>query len=702
MSDFTSFFNKNVGFSLKKIRTLFVLMLAVVLTVAAEAQNVAKIGSEEYTTLQAAVDAAYATTGDVTIELIANLEEHVLVLQKAGLNLTIDGKDKTLTGQIVVDGVGRSAGTETLLITNINFVRAADQSTGAWKSADAFVAFPSPKTQGTPWYYVTTGTTNHYNYAHNVTIQNCTMDGSDGADNKTMVGVKCPSQAAYNITLDNITIKNAHSLAQFTSTEGITIRDCKATENMYHGLSITGGNHNDIEISGNEIEADDDYGIRIKGTGEKHVTLSENDVEAPNAVVLTDTWSVGSTVDIESGTYIGTESCITDNSGNTELTISGGTYNEEVSGEPLEDGYYSFPNGTEPETYTVAEGYRIVYLANGGVGTNDTVIIKKEVPETEFEVKNCTFEWEDHSFTKWNTQALGGGDDYIPETSRTITENIDLYAQWVECYKIVYHSNSPANTTDEQCKPYGGSITLLGATAFEWDRHVLSGWNTAADGTGTPYTLESEYTTDAVLELYAVWTLKPCPAATDYDGNTYAAVRIGSQFNCWLAENLRSTHYSDSREIKNVQEHPNNSTYGNFYDWYAVMDTVTNTISAIEAAVSANTPLQGICPTGWHVPTEAEYNDLMNTYDATQLMAEGAGWVPDNSTNESGMSLVPSGYYNSDLDRLERMYSNAYFWIATPPTAVYHACQFGAACSSMEMVPGSLKMGYNTRCVANE
>ena len=57
MSDFTSFFNKNVGFSLKKIRTLFVLMLVVVLTVAAEAQNVAKIGSDEYATLQDAVDA---------------------------------------------------------------------------------------------------------------------------------------------------------------------------------------------------------------------------------------------------------------------------------------------------------------------------------------------------------------------------------------------------------------------------------------------------------------------------------------------------------------------------------------------------------------------------------------------------------------------------------------------------------------------
>lgn len=71
------------------------------------AQNVAKIGSTEYATIQAAVDDASTNmTGDVTIELLANTEEHVLVIQKAGLNLTIDGQNKTLAGQIVVDGNG--------------------------------------------------------------------------------------------------------------------------------------------------------------------------------------------------------------------------------------------------------------------------------------------------------------------------------------------------------------------------------------------------------------------------------------------------------------------------------------------------------------------------------------------------------------------------------------------------------------------
>ncbi|MBQ9508381.1 MAG: hypothetical protein IJR53_03045 [Bacteroidales bacterium] len=65
-------------------KVLFFLILFLLGAGVSYAQNVAKIGSTEYATIQAAVDAAFATTGDVTIELMANVEEHVLVLQKAG------------------------------------------------------------------------------------------------------------------------------------------------------------------------------------------------------------------------------------------------------------------------------------------------------------------------------------------------------------------------------------------------------------------------------------------------------------------------------------------------------------------------------------------------------------------------------------------------------------------------------------------
>ena len=90
-----------------------ILALLMLLPGIAWADNVAKIGDTCYETLQAALDAAHETTGDVTVELIANTSGYSVVHQKAGLNLTIDGKNNTLGGQIIIDGDGRASGTFT-------------------------------------------------------------------------------------------------------------------------------------------------------------------------------------------------------------------------------------------------------------------------------------------------------------------------------------------------------------------------------------------------------------------------------------------------------------------------------------------------------------------------------------------------------------------------------------------------------------
>ena len=106
------------------------------------AQNVAKIGTTEYTTLQEALDAAHEMNGDVTIELLKNIEGYSIVHQKAGLNITIEGNNHTLMGQILVDGDARASGTETLDITNIKF---QGDKTNFYSNLDAFIMVPSTK-----------------------------------------------------------------------------------------------------------------------------------------------------------------------------------------------------------------------------------------------------------------------------------------------------------------------------------------------------------------------------------------------------------------------------------------------------------------------------------------------------------------------------------------------------------------------------
>ena len=182
-----------------------------------------------------------------------------------------------------------------------------------------------------------------------------------------------------------------------------------------------------------------------------------------------------------------------------------------------------------------------------------------------------------------------------------------------------------------------------------------------------------------------------CGTVTDYDGNEYATVLIGNQ--CWMKENLRTTHYTDGAEIPLITSGisetvayrycPNNVTgyvgeYGFLYNLSAVMGG--------EAASSTNpSGVQGICPTGWHVPSSSEWQQLKN-YVSSQnayrceneaesianALSSPEGWNSQSTccpggtshSNLTGFSAKPAGYvlygnYPSGVG------SYAYFWTAT-------------------------------------
>ena len=145
----------------------------------------------------------------------------------------------------------------------------------------------------------------------------------------------------------------------------------------------------------------------------------------------------------------------------------------------------------------------------------------------------------------------------------------------------------------------------------------------------------------------------PCPNAatvTDYDGNTYNTVRIGSQ--CWMQENLRTTHYSNGVSIAvdsvlsyttTYRYYPNNdssnvSTYGYLYNWSAVMN----------GAVSSNSNpsgVQGICPNGWHVPSWSEWMQLRDYVRSQNI------YQCNNSSNNNGKALSSTiGWENSTIE----------------------------------------------------
>lgn len=135
---------------------------------------------------------------------------------------------------------------------------------------------------------------------------------------------------------------------------------------------------------------------------------------------------------------------------------------------------------------------------------------------------------------------------------------------------------------------------------------------------------------------------------TDVDSNVYKTVKIGTQ--TWMAENLKVTHYTNDSVIPNVTDdfawdllnsgaycdYGNiltiSTIYGRLYNWYAVNNG-------------------NLCPTGWHVPNDAEWTTLSeylggDSIAGCKLKEIGLShWNATNSStiNETGFTALPSG-----------------------------------------------------------
>jgi len=158
---------------------------------------------------------------------------------------------------------------------------------------------------------------------------------------------------------------------------------------------------------------------------------------------------------------------------------------------------------------------------------------------------------------------------------------------------------------------------------------------------------------------------------TDYDDNVYQTVKIGNQW--WMAENLYVRHYRNGDKIPEVTEnnlwkslateamcfYDNNSDYapdyGALYNWFTVNDS------------------RNIAPEGWHVPTTAEWQTLLDylggyKYAGDALKEAGTEYwhSPNtNSTNETGFTARPAGFRSEDNGKFYSMGSATYFWSAT-------------------------------------
>lgn len=173
----------------------------------------------------------------------------------------------------------------------------------------------------------------------------------------------------------------------------------------------------------------------------------------------------------------------------------------------------------------------------------------------------------------------------------------------------------------------------------------------------------------------------------DIEGNTYKTVLIGTQL--WTAENLKSTKLNDNTPIPIVTDNTLWSTGTTpAYCWYA-NDGPTNK-PLYGAIYNFYTVATGnLCPAGWHVPSEAEYETLevslgmdaaeANLYDwrgtdQGAQMKSTTGWAAgQGGTNTSGWSALPGGYRYAVTGVFNNIGTLSYWWTSSsdPVNALY-------------------------------
>ncbi|MCB8964191.1 MAG: fibrobacter succinogenes major paralogous domain-containing protein [Bacteroidales bacterium] len=151
----------------------------------------------------------------------------------------------------------------------------------------------------------------------------------------------------------------------------------------------------------------------------------------------------------------------------------------------------------------------------------------------------------------------------------------------------------------------------------------------------------------------------------DADGNTYKTIKIGTQV--WMAENLKTTKDKNGAAIPEVADATawkNLTTSG--YCWYNNDETNKGTYGALYNWYTVNTG--NLCPTGWHVPSDAEWTTLTNLVGNSGGKLKEAGyahWISPNvgATNQTGFTALPGGYrYNgifSNIGSYGRWWSNS-------------------------------------------
>lgn len=210
------------------------------------------------------------------------------------------------------------------------------------------------------------------------------------------------------------------------------------------------------------------------------------------------------------------------------------------------------------------------------------------------------------------------------------------------------------------------------------------------------------------------------------DGKEYQTVRIGEQV--WMAENLAYMPYVSRRSEESgiwvfgydgdshdwAKKLPEYKTYGCLYSWAVAMNVDPRYDSTLLACTDVMH--QGICPDGWHLPSDAEWSELEEYLDMNPgfesdddrqhsgtagvcLKADTLWQTPSDHKKKVNFNALPSGmFYHTHY--FLNLGTYGYFWTATekyPESAIYRYLKDGSD-GTFRGFP-SKHNGHSVRCI---
>jgi len=310
--------------------------------------------------------------------------------------------------------------------------------------------------------------------------------------------------------------------------------------------------------------------------------------------------------------------------------------------------------------------------------------------------------------------AIGNGTDKVGDIS-SIDWGADSYFLKVEIDQTGGTSYVEMGTTQLLSVPYSMYAKTSSDAVKLTGNQTIAGNKTFSGTTTVP---EPVNETDAATKAYVDILLEKIerlgnltgmePPISDVDGNIYETIRIGTQV--WMAENLKTTKYSNGEDIAyvtgdaewlalttgaycwyNNDEGAYKDTYGALYNWYTTVD------------------VRNVCPSGWHVSTDAEWVTLMNFLGSSNVAGGKlkefgtTHWNSPNTyaTNESNFTALPGGYrYPGGI--FDYVGYKGFWWSSTAAgaDAWFWFMQYDSSILYKNYIDNNY--GFSVRCIKNE